>query len=56
MDIRNKATAADLFSLKARPMRAFYTSWFAFFLCFSAWFGGASPRWKVLSTGVRNAQ
>jgi len=56
MDIRNKATAADLFSLKARPIRAFYTSWFAFFLCFSAWFGGASTRWKFLSMGVRNAQ
>ncbi|MDP7030524.1 MAG: hypothetical protein QF733_09920 [Phycisphaerales bacterium] len=54
MDIQNKATAIDLFSLKTRPMRAFHMTWFAFFLCFSAWFRGASPRGKVLSTGVRN--
>jgi len=39
MDIRNKATAIDLFSLKTPQMRAFHMSWFAFFLCFFAWFG-----------------
>ncbi len=39
MDVRNKATSIDLFSLKTRPMRAFHMSWFAFFLCFFAWFG-----------------
>ena len=39
MDVRHKATSIDLFSLKTRPMRAFHMSWFAFFLCFFAWFG-----------------
>jgi NNP family nitrate/nitrite transporter-like MFS transporter len=39
MEIHNKATSIDLFSLKTRPMRAFHMSWFAFFLCFFAWFG-----------------
>lgn len=39
MEVRNKATRIDLFSLSTRPMRAFHMSWFAFFLCFFAWFG-----------------
>ncbi len=39
MEIRNKATRIDLFSLKTPQMRAFHMSWFAFFLCFFAWFG-----------------
>jgi len=39
MEVRNKATRIDLFSLKTRNMRAFHMSWFAFFLCFFAWFG-----------------
>ena len=39
MEIRNKATSIDLFSLKTRQMRAFHMSWFSFFLCFFAWFG-----------------
>lgn len=39
MDIKNKATSINLFSLKTRQMRAFHMSWFAFFLCFFAWFG-----------------
>lgn len=39
MEIRNKATSIDLFSLSTRQMRAFHMSWFAFFLCFFAWFG-----------------
>jgi NNP family nitrate/nitrite transporter-like MFS transporter len=39
MDVKNKATRIELFSLKTRPMRAFHMSWFAFFLCFFAWFG-----------------
>ena len=33
--IRNKATSIDLFSLKSVQMRAFHTTWFAFF----GWFG-----------------
>ena len=39
MDVRNKATRIDLFSLRTPQMRAFHMSWFAFFLCFFAWFG-----------------
>lgn len=39
MEIRNKATSINLFSLSTRQMRAFHMSWFAFFLCFFAWFG-----------------
>lgn len=39
MEIRNKATRIDLFSLKTPQMRAFHMSWFAFFLCFFSWFG-----------------
>ncbi len=39
MEINNKATRIDLFSLKTRPMRAFHTTWLSFFLCFFAWFG-----------------
>ena len=39
MEIRNKATSIRLFSLKTPQMRAFHMSWFAFFLCFFAWFG-----------------
>lgn len=39
VEIANKATSIDLFSLKTRPMRAFHMTWFSFFLCFFAWFG-----------------
>jgi MFS transporter, NNP family, nitrate/nitrite transporter len=39
MEVQNKATSINLFSLKTRQMRAFHMSWFAFFLCFFAWFG-----------------
>jgi len=39
VEVRNKATSIDLFSLKTPQMRAFHMSWFAFFLCFFAWFG-----------------
>ena len=39
MEVRNKATRIDLFSLRTPQMRAFHMSWFAFFLCFFAWFG-----------------
>jgi MFS transporter, NNP family, nitrate/nitrite transporter len=37
--IQNKATRIELFSLRTPQMRAFHMSWFAFFLCFFAWFG-----------------
>jgi NNP family nitrate/nitrite transporter-like MFS transporter len=39
MDVKNQATRINLFSLKTPQMRAFHMSWFAFFLCFFAWFG-----------------
>ncbi len=39
MDVKNKATRINLFSLGTRQMRTFHMSWFAFFLCFFAWFG-----------------
>ena len=41
MEIRHKATVlwADFFKLKMPQIRAFHMSWFAFFLCFFAWFG-----------------
>lgn len=39
MEVRNKATRINLFSLGTPQMRAFHMSWFAFFLCFFAWFG-----------------
>ncbi len=39
MEVLNKATSINLFTLKTRQMRAFHMSWFAFFLCFFAWFG-----------------
>src|SRR3954463_14586649 len=34
-----KATRIALFSFRTPQMRAFHMSWFAFFLCFVAWFG-----------------
>ena len=39
MEVRNKATRIELFNLRTPQMRAFHMSWFAFFLCFFAWFG-----------------
>lgn len=39
MDIRGKATRINLFNFSTPQMRAFHMSWFAFFLCFFAWFG-----------------
>ncbi|MAE45478.1 MAG: MFS transporter [Planctomycetes bacterium] len=47
MDVKNKATRIELFSLKTPQMRAFHMSWFAFFLCFFAWFGIAPLMIKV---------
>ena len=34
-----KAVKIDLRDFKTVPMRAFHTTWFAFFLCFFGWFG-----------------
>jgi NNP family nitrate/nitrite transporter-like MFS transporter len=39
MDVKNKATRIDLFSLRTPQMRTFHMTWFSFFLCFFAWFG-----------------
>lgn len=39
MEVRNKATSIDLFSLRTPQMRVFHITWFSFFLCFFSWFG-----------------
>lgn len=39
MQISSKATRIELFNFRSPQMRAFHMSWFAFFLCFFAWFG-----------------
>jgi MFS transporter, NNP family, nitrate/nitrite transporter len=39
LPIKNKATKIDLFNFSTPQMRAFHATWFAFFLCFFAWFG-----------------
>jgi len=38
-DDDGKAIRIRLLDFKSAPMRAFHLSWFAFFLCFVAWFG-----------------
>src|SRR5687768_12761040 len=35
----DKATRIRLLDFRSPPMRAFHMTWFAFFLCFFAWFG-----------------
>lgn len=47
MELRNKATRIKLLDFKSPQMRAFHMSWFAFFLCFMAWFGIA-PLMKIV--------
>jgi len=47
MDIRGRATRIDLFNFSTPQMRAFHMSWFAFFLCFFAWFAIA-PLMRVI--------
>ena len=37
--INNQATRINLFDFRTPQMRAFHVTWFAFFLCFFAWFG-----------------
>jgi MFS transporter, NNP family, nitrate/nitrite transporter len=39
VDADGKATRVNLLDFSTAPMRAFHLSWFAFFLCFIAWFG-----------------
>lgn len=47
MELTNKATRISLLDFKSPQMRAFHMSWFAFFLCFFAWFGIA-PLMKIV--------
>jgi len=47
MELQNKAARINLFNFSTPQMRAFHMSWFAFFLCFLAWFGIA-PLMKVV--------
>ncbi len=47
MELRNKATRIRLLDFSSPPMRAFHMTWFAFFLCFFAWFGIA-PLMKIV--------
>ncbi|MEO2049775.1 MAG: NarK family nitrate/nitrite MFS transporter [Pirellulales bacterium] len=41
MELQNKSTSlwSNFFKLQMPQIRAFHMSWFAFFLCFFAWFG-----------------
>ena len=39
MELTHKATRIRLFNVSTPQMRAFHMAWFAFFLCFFAWFG-----------------
>ena len=39
MELQNKAARINLLDFWSPQMRAFHMSWFAFFLCFFAWFG-----------------
>ncbi|WP_166831687.1 MFS transporter [Thalassoroseus pseudoceratinae] len=55
MDFQNKATRLRLFDFKSVQMRAFHMSWFAFFLCFFAWFGIA-PLMKVVREELQLTQ
>ena len=47
MELVGKAARIRLFNFSTPQMRAFHMSWFAFFLCFFAWFGIA-PMMKVV--------
>ncbi len=47
MEVGSKATRIRLFSIATPQMRAFHMTWFAFFLCFFAWFGIA-PLMKIV--------
>jgi len=49
MNFKNKATKIKLLDIFSVQMRAFHMTWFAFFLCFFAWFGIA-PLMAVVRT------
>ena len=57
METTNKATRlwGDFFKLNQPQIRAFHMSWFAFFLCFFAWFGIA-PLMKVVREELQLTQ
>ena len=57
MEIQNKATSlwSNFFKLGMPQIRAFHMSWFAFFLCFFAWFGIA-PLMVVVRDELRLTQ
>jgi NNP family nitrate/nitrite transporter-like MFS transporter len=48
VEIQGKATRIQLLNCTSPQMRAFHMTWFAFFLCFFAWFGIA-PLMSVVS-------
>ncbi len=52
MQSLQKATRIDLFNFRTPQMRAFHLAWFAFFVCFFAWFGIA-PLMKVVREELR---
>ena len=47
-----KATRINLLDVRSPQMRAFHMSWFAFFLCFLAWFGMA-PLMKYVKAEMK---
>jgi NNP family nitrate/nitrite transporter-like MFS transporter len=57
MDTGNRATIlwGDFFKLNRPQIRAFHMSWFAFFLCFFAWFGIA-PLMKIVREELQLTQ
>ena len=52
MPTDGRATRIDLLDFRSPQMRAFHMSWFAFFLCFFAWFGIA-PLMAVVREEMR---
>ena len=59
MEFKNKSTSLwrDFWKLSKPQIRAFHMAWFAFFVCFLAWFGIA-PLMKVVreEDGSRNVR
>jgi NNP family nitrate/nitrite transporter-like MFS transporter len=52
MPVSGRATRINLLDFQTPPMRAFHMSWFAFFLCFFAWFGMA-PLMQVVRAEMK---
>jgi nitrate/nitrite transporter NarK len=51
-DAEGKATRVRLLDFSSAPMRAFHLSWFAFFVCFVAWFAIA-PRMAIVRDDLK---